>query len=500
MTSPLTAFRLPAGVTSGRRGTERVTLLLGAVCAAFFLLQVTLTVYGTGLGWDETVYTSQVSGSVPAAFFSAPRARGISFLAAPVAELTTSTTALRLWLAALSCLALYVTLRVWRNLVPAPVLAVAGGLFATLWITLSYGPQVMPNLWSAYGALAAVGCFLRATRDRSDRAALIGLCLAVTLTGLMRPPDAVWLVAPLAVIALFIPGGRRPLLWAVLAAGVVLGCGEWVVEAYMRYGGLTERLHRGSAMQGGTGWNFAVDDQIRALDGRTLCRPCDVPWTHRRTALWWFVLPLPAIGGAIAATRAGRRDTALLPLLVASSLAIPYLFMIDYAAPRFLLPAYALLALPVAYGLWALLTAPVGRWRPALVGLVAAALCCHVVIQLSVTNRVADSSRAMRTAYDGFADALHAAGVRPPCLLTGDHAVPMAFYAGCISRQINGQDTSITPAGVVAAARTKPVAVLVPLHHRPPAYARAWHRVALPDFPSFPGYHAYLKSPAAPAR
>ncbi|SFE47790.1 hypothetical protein SAMN05216251_103239 [Actinacidiphila alni] len=500
MTSPLTAFRVPARVLSDRRGTQRSAPLLGAVCVAFFLLQVTLTVHGTGLGWDETVYTSQVSGSVPAAFFSAPRARGISFLAAPVAELTTSTTALRLWLAALSCLALYVALRVWRNLVPAPVLALAGGLFATLWITISYGPQVMPNLWSAYGALAAVGCFLRAARDRTDRAALAGLCLAVALTGLMRPPDAVWLVAPLAVAALFVPGGRRPLLWAVLVAGVALGCGEWVIEAYTRYGGLTERLHRGSAMQGGTGWNFAVDDQIRALDGRTLCRPCDVPWTHRRTALWWFVLPLPAIGGAVAAARAGRRDTALLPLLVASSLAVPYLFMIDYAAPRFLLPAYALLALPVAYGLWALLTAPAGRLRPVLVGLVVAALCCHMAIQLSVTDRVAATSRAMRTAYDGFADDLHAHGVRPPCLLTGDHAVPMAFYAGCASRQTKGQDTSITPAGVVAAARTRPVAVLVPTRHRPPSYARTWRRVHLPDSRHTPGYYAYIKSPTAPAR
>lgn len=500
MTSPVTALPLPVGADSGRRGAVRATRWLGAVCTAFFLLQVTLVVPGSGLAWDETVYTSQVSGSVPAAFFSAPRARGISFLAAPVAELTSSTTALRLWLAGLSCLALYGALRVWRTLVPAPVLALAGGLFATLWITTYYGPQVMPNLWSAYGALAAVGCFLRAARDPTDRAAPAGLCLTVALTGLMRPPDAIWLVAPLAVVALLVPGGRRPLLWAALAAGVVLGCGEWVIEAYVRYGGLTERLHRASAIQGGTGWNFAVDDQIRALDGRALCRPCDVPWRHRGTSIWWFVLPLPALVGAAAANRAGRRDTALLPLLVASSLAVPYLFLIGYAAPRFLLPSYALLALPVAYGLWALATARVGPWRPALAGLVAAALCAHVGVQLSVTRHEAATNRAMRTAYDAVAVALHADGVRPPCLLTGDHAVPMAFYAGCISRQIGGPDGSITRSSVVAAARREPVAVLVPFHHSPPAYARTWHRAALPDTPSFPGYHAYLKLPAAPAR
>jgi hypothetical protein len=49
-------------------------------------------------------------------------------------------------------------------------------------------------------SLAAVGCFLRAARDRGDRSALVGLALAVALTGWMRPPDAVWLVAPAAVV------------------------------------------------------------------------------------------------------------------------------------------------------------------------------------------------------------------------------------------------------------------------------------------------------------
>lgn len=45
---------------------------LAAVAASFTALQLALVVPGSGLGWDETVYTSQVSGSVPAAFFSAP--------------------------------------------------------------------------------------------------------------------------------------------------------------------------------------------------------------------------------------------------------------------------------------------------------------------------------------------------------------------------------------------------------------------------------------------
>lgn len=45
---------------------------LASVAAAFALVQLVLVVPGSGLGWDETVYVSQVSRDVPAAFFSAP--------------------------------------------------------------------------------------------------------------------------------------------------------------------------------------------------------------------------------------------------------------------------------------------------------------------------------------------------------------------------------------------------------------------------------------------
>ncbi|SHM21925.1 hypothetical protein [Actinacidiphila paucisporea] len=456
-----------------------------AVCAAFVVAQLVLAVPGSGLGWDETVYTSQVSAHVPAAFFSAPRARGISLLAAPVAALTASTAALRVYLAVLSGAGLLVALRVWRPLLPARMLALAGGLFAGLWISLLYGSQVMPNLWSAYGGLAAVGCLLRAARDRTDRGALAGLAAGVALVGLMRPPDALWLVLPLAGAALTIRRWRRPALFAVLAAGLLAGCAEWVVEAYVRYGGLAARLHRASAIEGGLGLHFAVDDQIRALDGRTLCRPCDVPWRHRAASAWWFALPLLAAGGAAAAWR-GRRATVWLPLLTAAFLAAPYLFTVGYAAPRFLLPAYALLAIPVAECLWWAAVRATGRPRRAVTAVVVVALCGHLAIQGSVLLTAVHGNRRARGEYDAVAAGLRANGVRPPCVLSGDSAVPAAFYAGCASRETAGADRSITADGLLAVARHRPVAVLVAPGDRPPAFARHWRSAALP------GYRAYF--------
>src|SRR5207302_1481985 len=143
----------------------------------------------------------------------------------------------------------------------------------------------------------------------------------LTVTGLMRPPDAAWLVVPLAAAALAVRRWRRPALFAVLAAGLLLGCGEWVIEAYTSYGGLAERLRVAGRIQGGIGRHFAVDDQIRALDGRSLCRPCDVPWRHKEAAGWWFALPLLTAGGAVAALRARGRAVAVLPPLAAGFLA-----------------------------------------------------------------------------------------------------------------------------------------------------------------------------------
>ncbi|MFI7293354.1 hypothetical protein [Streptomyces sp. NPDC050121] len=440
---------------------------LAAIAGAFTLAQVVLVRPDLGLGWDETVYVSQVSGQVPAAFFSAPRARGVSLLAAPIASWSDSTALLRIYLAVLSGLALYFALRVWRGQVMPRVLALAGALFASLWVTLFYGPQAMPNYWVALGALACVGCFLRARADSGDRAGLWGVFAGAALMAWMRPMDAVYVVLPLLALAL-----RRPRLLVVLAAGLLAGAGEWVIEAYVSYGGLAQRLSDASRIQGGLGLHLAVVDQWHSLGGRTLCRPCTRSAPNLVETLWWFALPVLAALGAV---RARRALPVLLPLACAATAAVPYLFLIGYAAPRFLLPAYALLALPVAHGLAHLVSTPRRRTgRTVAVGLVASCLAAHLAVQYVVLERTLRSSAATRDNWFRTASALHTLGVRPPCLLSGYEAVPIAFYTGCGSAQTDGHDTSTTAAALARAAHRTPLAVLTRSGDRPPAYARTW--------------------------
>ncbi|MCX3287785.1 hypothetical protein OR263_13910 [Streptomyces sp. NEAU-H22] len=450
---------------------------IAALAAVFTLAQLALVRPVLGLGWDEIVYVSQVTSHHPAAFFSAPRSRGVSLLVAPVASWSSSVPLLRVYLALLSGLALHLALRTWRGLFPTRVLVTGGALFASLWMTLFYGPQAMPNYWVAIGALISVGCFLRARPERSSLRALWGLAAGGALMAWMRPTDAVYVAVPLLVLALVRRHGRLVL---VFAAGLAAGAVPWVIEAYLSYGGLGARLAQASRIQGGLGWQIAVDDQLRSLGGRALCRPCTGSMPTPLVTFWWFTLPVLAGLALVVAARARRPERTLVPLACATTAALPYLFMIGYAAPRFLQPVYALLAIPVADALWHLVRGPGGAWRPVAASLVALALAGHLAAQLAVLDGAVARNTESRRDWDRTADALHRLGVRPPCLLTGHEAIPIGYYTGCSSGATSGNNENTTAADILRTAEHRPVAHLAPAGGTPPRYARSWpvHRIS----------------------
>lgn len=474
--------------SAGPRTASRArgTRPLAALAVVFTLAQLALVRPVLGLGWDEIVYVSQVTSHHPAAFFSAPRSRGVSLLVAPIASWSPSVPLLRVYLALLSGIALYLALRCWRGLFPTRVLVTGGALFASLWMTVFYGPQAMPNYWVAIGALISVGCFLRARAGRPSPGILWGLAAGGALMAWMRPTDAVYVAVPLLVLALV---RRHWRLLLVLAAGLAAGAVPWVIEAYVGHGGLGERLAEASRIQGGLGWQIAVDDQLRSLGGRALCRPCTGPMPTPLVTLWWFALPVLAGLGLVVAARAGRLARTVVPLVCAATAALPYLFMIGYAAPRFLQPAYALLAIPVADALWHLVRTPRGTWRPVAATLVALCLAGHLAAQLAVLDGAVSRNTESRRDWGRTADALHRLGVRPPCLLTGHEAIPVGYYTGCSSGATSGNNENITVAGILRTADRLPVAHLAPAGGTPPRYARSWpvHRISDLDVRVAPG-------------
>jgi hypothetical protein len=141
-----------------RRGMARISCVgalpdadsiwwLVVVAAAFSAAQLLFVSPRMGLSWDEVVYVSQASRHAPAAFFDAPRARGIPLLIAPVEAVTTSIAALHIYLSVATGLGLFLALLAWRRPRPAWVLVLAGVMFGGLWAAQFYGPQAFPDEW-----------------------------------------------------------------------------------------------------------------------------------------------------------------------------------------------------------------------------------------------------------------------------------------------------------------------------------------------------------------
>lgn len=449
---------------------------LPAVCVLFAAAALIAVPVTLDLGWDEVVYVSQHGTHAPAAFMSAPRARGVTVLVWPVASWLDSTVALRLFLTATAAVSLGLAFSVWSRLTRRPgVVALAAGLYASLWTALFYANAAMPNHYTAMATVAAAGCFLLAAAEPARPGAYLGLVAALAVAALMRPVDAFWLGLPLLGAALAVPAFRRWRLAAAVVLGLAAGGAPWAVEAELRYGGILERIQQAGHVQGGTGLHFSLWHVMSTLDGPILCRPCDSPlrWP---AALWWVALVLLVPLGVRAARRAGATPTAWLPVLIAVSMAAPYLFLIGYSAPRFLLPTYAAALLPAASGLAALLAAASGNWRRGLAALVAVGFAGHLVIQAGILRHVVSEQFRGRGDWTRIAQTLRSHGVRPPCVISGHEAIPVAYYTGCRALEDQGYNRNASTAELREVAAAGSFALLTK-GTAPPDWAEDWHRV-----------------------
>jgi hypothetical protein len=446
-------------------------------------------------GIDETVYLSQINAYLPAGGFSAPRARGATLLAAPITLLTPSVAAVRLWVAALSGLALYLAFRPWLALHRRYAVPLAALLFSSLWVVIYYGFEVMPNLWDAFALLAATGYALRFLAEGARRH-VAAVALALAVAALFRPSDALYGGAALVVGCLFVRASWRRRLAAAAAVivGAAAGAADWIIEARTSYGGVRARIAAAQAENGGGGLHFSGGAQARTLAGPLLCRTgchADAPLVDR---LWWVAFAGLLMIGVIVGFRSGRRSAFLLPTFVAAALAGEYIFTVSYSAPRFLTPAYALAAVPCGAALLALV-----RWarrqtvRWVVGGIVALALAAHAAVQVDVIlARVKPGGVAGNAAVLADAEQLSDDGLRTPCLILGDPGwnENLAYATRCGNRP-----------GQPATLRTRimrGVGVVWLRDRRPsPSVWPSWRRVLLPgDGQAVP---AYIAVPAARA-
>ena len=473
---------------------------LASVALVFGVVQV-LLVADVPLGWDESIYASQTDPRRPALVFSAPRARGMSWVAAPLQAVTGSPIALRVYLAVLASLALYAAYAVWLRLRPDGSVPLAAAAFWTLWLTVFYGPSMMPNVGVALAGVFATGTLLCAARESGPRWLPWAGGAAVAAATLVRPGDVVPLVGALGVAVLGVRAwrARAVALMTPPVVGAAVGALPWLVEAQWRYGGVPARVYRALSTQG-TGERFVPDYQLRALDGPLLCRPCDratQPIPLWGVLFWAGVVALVAVAVWVVVRRRRQvpAEATLLPAFVGGVMALPYLFLVGYAAPRFMLPAYALLALPVGQAVHHLTTDVRGRLRPVPVALVTALLLAHVVVQYRTLETIVAAQAASRAQWAEVSAVLARHGVVPPCTLLGGQAPPVAYVARCDAVALAGHagDEAFSPADLRAVIRREPVAVVLRSAESRPVWAATWAQVPAGELPG--GWRILLGPP-----
>ena len=461
-------------------------------CVAMFFGAVQVLLVGdVPLGWDESIYASQTDPRRPAMVFSAPRARGMSWIAAPLQALTGSPVALRVYLAVLASLALYAAYAVWLRVRPDGSVPLAALALSGLWVTVFYAPTTMPNVAIALAGVFATGTLLCAARGIGPRWLPWAGGAAVGVAALVRPSDVVPLLGALGVAVLAHPRWRPRAvgLLAPLAAGAVAGAVPWLVEAQLRYDGVPARVYRALSTQG-TGERFVPDYQLRALDGPLLCRPCDratQPIPMWGVILWAAGLALVLLALWLVLRRGydGPRAPTLLPLWVGGALALPYLFLVGYAAPRFMLPAYALLALPLGQALHHLVTHRGGRIRVGPAAALAVLLAVHLAVQYRTLDDIVVGQQASRASWAAVSDTLARHGVAPPCTLLGAQAPTVAYVARCDAVTVKrfAGDEPYSLADLEGALERERVAVVLRGGEPRPAYAHGWASVPARELP-----------------
>lgn len=398
------------------------------VAAALLVAELTPALLRLPLGADEITYIARTSVRVSGVMLPPVHGQGAGLLAAPVTLITGSLTAVRVWMSVLSAVGLFLALLTWRGLRPMWVLAVAGLILASLAITQDSGVQIYPDWWGALGVLALTGLILQAVSGRlRSQAALPLIALASLLIVLMRPQNIVFIMGPAILAVVVVPGWRKPRLLIAMAIGAALGCLEWIIGAYVWYGGLATRLHEAGQEPPAFSLYFALGTQERVLSGPWYCIPpggCK-GWTMPAETIWWAVFLGVAILGVVATWRTAARASAMLAAATAVWVFACYSFLVPFGAPRYILPSLAFLSVLAADGVAWLVTRT--RWRTAGVAFACVFLLSGAISQRFVLQHLVASERTERP-FQAEAAKLRSLGVRPPCAIWSPS---VAYFVGC---------------------------------------------------------------------
>ena len=436
-----------------------------AVAIVYGISQFLITDLRTFFGWDESVYFTEVSRFHESIGMAAHRSRGITLIVAPVALLTDSIVAVRTYLILMSSVALLLSFGVWIRLVRWGAV-IAAALFATSWMTLFFGGQISPNLYSAFIVVAALGFAVRYLWMRSI-SSLWAYAILASAAAFIRPLDGVTLIAGAAVLSLILGLriNRAAVLGAAGALGLVVGVVPWVIEAWFRFDGPLQRLQRTRELVGG-GLTNNFTEYLNLLDGPLVWT--GTPEGVSTQAIVWLVAAVAfALVGAFTNSRLSRR-TGQGVLLMSAFLALPYSVGADVAAPRFMLPALALLCLAGGIGFASVMNRNWGRL--ALIALVV----LGVVWNAPVYTALAESHLAYGERVMALGEELRSRAPGGGCFFLSPSGHPQISVAsGCQSHSFTGDPSLDNKRFQRAEAADLQLLALVPSNVAP-QYSGTW--------------------------
>lgn len=405
------------------------------VSAAFLAAELTPALLRMPLGADEITYIARSSAHASAISLPPVHGQGMGLMAAPVTLLTTSLTAIRIWMSVLSAVGLFLAVLCWRGLRPMWVLALAELVLASLAITQNSGVQIYPDWWGALCLLALTGLFLKAVNGTIRARVVLPLIGFVSLViVLLRPQNVVFLMGPVILACLVVRRWRNFRMLAAMAVGTALGFAEWVAGAYLWFGGLTERINLAGQEPPPLHLYFALLTQVRYMNGSWYCSTGCSQWAVPAETPWWIAFLAIAVLGLWAGWhRSAMKASSVLAGASALWVFLFYAFLVPFGAPRYLLPTYALMSILVADGIvWAVTESrwrkfSESRWRK----LVAAAACLFLLGGIASQRVILQHQAAYQAVTRQFqaeAQELAKIGVHPPCVLDN---TSIAYYLGC---------------------------------------------------------------------
>jgi len=398
------------------------------VVGAFLIAELTPALLRLPLGADEITYIARTSVRVSGVALPPVHGQGAGLLAAPVTLLTDSLLAIRIWMSVLSAGGLFLSLLAWRGLRQMWVIAVAGLVLASLAITQDSGVQIYPDWWGALGVLALTALFLHAVGGTMrPRVVLPLIAIASLVIVLMRPQNIVFIMGPAIIAAVAVRRWRSPRVLAAMGAGIALGLLQWVIGAYIWYGGLANRIHQAGQEPPAFRLYFSLVTQAKVLSGPWYCVPpggCH-GWVMPAESVWWIAFLGVAILGVCVTWRTSARASAVLAAGTAIWVIALYSFLVPFGAPRYILPSLALMSILAADAIAWLVTE--ARWRRAGVAFAGVFLLSGLISQRMVLQHEAAAEKAERP-FVSIAAEMRSEGLRPPCAL-GSPSV--AYYVGC---------------------------------------------------------------------